>query len=110
MVPENLVLSLREQLTRTKRLHESGLAAGYGAVSLPAALASKYPSASKSWGWQYVFPCATRSVDPRTGQIFRHHFYPGSVQRALREAARQAQIAKPVHPRVLRHSFATHLL
>lgn len=110
MVPENLVLPLREQLARAKRMHESDLAAGYGAVSLPTALSSKYPNASKSWGWQYVFPSTTRTVDPRTGKVVRHHFYPGSVQQALREAARQAQVAKPVHPHVLRHSFATHLL
>lgn len=110
MVPENLVLPLRDQLLRSKRLHDRDLEAGFGAVSLPTALARKYVSVPKSWGWQYVFPSATRCADPRTGEIVRHHFYPGSVQRALREAARQAKLAKPVHPHVLRHSFATHLL
>src|SRR5690606_11433360 len=76
MVPENLVLPLRDQLLRSKRLHDRDLEAGFGAASLPTALARKYVSAPKSWGWQYVFPSATRCADPRTGEIVRHHFYP----------------------------------
>jgi len=67
MAPENLVLPLRDQLLRAKRLHDRDLEEGFGAVSLPTALTAKYASAPKSWGWQYVFPAAgaARSGAPR---------------------------------------------
>lgn len=86
------------------------MAAGAGSVYLPHALARKYPGAAREWLWQYVFPSARLSQDPKSGQVRRQHIHESSLQRQIYKAARAAAIPKRVSSQVLRHSFATHLL
>lgn len=105
MLPDCLHPALQRQLDYARSLHQRDLAQGYGRVELPYALDRKYPQADREWRWQYVFPSYKLSKNPRTGQIGRHHWHQDPLQRAIKQAAKLANINKRVSSHVFRHSF-----
>lgn len=116
MLPKSIRTDLEKHLERRRRLHERDLAAGFGRVALPDALARKYPRAAFEFGWQFVFASRQRSRDPKTGDVGRHHVDPGSIARAVTVAGRAVPgtfgpgLGRRVGCHTLRHSFATHLV
>ena len=110
VLPESLRPALQAQIDQVRVQHARDLESGLGAVSLPNALARKYLNAERELGWQYLFPAGRCGIDPLDGRQKRHHLDESVLQRAVRAAAKRANIIKPVSPHTLRHCFATHLM
>jgi integron integrase len=110
LLPQRLRRSLQLHLAHVRALHQRDLAHGGGRVYLPFALDRKYRNAARSWPWQYVFPAAKLSKDPRSGELRRHHVSEKNLQNAVKLAVQLAGIPKGASCHTFRHSFATHLL
>lgn len=110
MLPAPLIAPLKQQIETARRTHRRDLANGFGSVYLPHALETKISKQANDFKWQYLFQASKIAACPRTGEMRRHHLHDTAVSKAIRQAAKAAQINKRVGAHTLRHSFATHMI
>ena len=110
VLPVRLRDNLQAHLLKVAQLHAEDRHRGAGLAPLPGALERKYPKASESLAWQFVFPSAVCRPWGQSGRLVRWHVSPGTIQRAFRQAVQRAGIVKHATVHTLRHSFATQLL
>lgn len=80
MCPHSAKQPLQEHRRRVREIHGCDVADGFGRVTMPYALARKYPRAAAEWRWQFVFPQEHRWINRHTGEQGRHHVDDSIIQ------------------------------
>ncbi|SFL92431.1 integron integrase [Marinobacter zhejiangensis] len=109
LLPTPLVVPLQKHIGDLQKAWKQKDELYQHPVSLPYALARKYPNAGNSLEWQWLFPSPSLSTD-NLGNVARHHRHISSVQRAVRRAVSEAGVGKRAGCHTFRHTFATELL
>lgn len=110
VLPGSLKADLQAHLIRIAQLHTDDRNRGARLAPLPGALERKYPKASESLAWQFVFPSTVCRPWGQSGRMARWHVSTSTIQKAFRQAVTRAGIMKHATVHTLRHSFATQLL
>ncbi|MFT5063828.1 MAG: integron integrase [Gammaproteobacteria bacterium] len=110
VLPQSIFDELKVKIDQVAVQLRHDVEHGASWVYIPGALDKKYPNAGKDLGWQYIFPSAKRSKNPRSDNIGRPHLGEKPVQNPLKRAIKAAGIVKHASSHTFRHSFATHLL
>lgn len=109
LMPAPLIKPLQDHIETISRAWKQRSEEFLHPVSLPYALARKYPKAGHSLEWQWLFSSPALSTD-NLGNVTHHHRHISSVQRAVRNAVDAAGISKRAGCHTFRHTFATELL
>ena len=100
---QELVAPLRLQVEQVHTLLlQDALVEDYAGAKLPGALERKYPKASKTLGWQFMFPSSRLSHEPGTHKLRRHHLDESLINKFLRQAQADAGLMKQVGSHTLR--------
>jgi len=109
-IPHSLRQRLEAHLVERRRLWIDDLKQGWAKVDLPYSMAKRSVSAETSWEWQHVFGAARPLRYPLTEELRRWRPLETVVRDRLRQAGREAGVQGRIHPHLLRHCYATHLL
>lgn len=108
-MPESLFEDLKKQVETATKQWQVDRGAKIEGVYLPHALARKYPKASKSLDWYWLFPNKNIGRDPESNLQRRHHVYPYTIEKLFQSIRSEFDLPEYTTPHILRHACFTHL-